>query len=176
MVKSAIRDDNPVLLLEHELVYGDSFPISEKALSKDFLVPFGKARIMREGENVTITASSISVKKALAAAAMLEKEGISTEVINLRCLRPLDTETILSSVKKTRRLVSVEEGWPQNGVGAEMCALFMERNRFYELDAPVERVTGADVPMPYAKELEEKCTPSPEDIVKACKRTLHKDT
>lgn len=174
MVKSAVRDDNPVILLENELMYGDAFEVEDKALKKDYLVPFGKAKLMREGSDVTIVASSISVKKSLEAAMVMEKEGISAEVINLRCLRPLDTAAIFQSVKKTNRIVVVEEGWPQCGIGAEICGLFMDTKNFYHLDAPVERVTGADVPMPYAKGLEDFCTPSPSDIVSACKRALHR--
>ena len=153
MMKAAIRDNNPVCILENELMYGVSFPMSPASLSPDFTVPFGKAKIERAGTDVTIVAFSRMVGVALEAAAELSsKHGISAEVVNLRCLRPLDRDSLVTSVKKTGRLVTVEEGWPQCGVGAELGAIVYEE-AFDWLDAPVERVSGVDVPMPYASEL-----------------------
>lgn len=127
--------------------------MSDEVLSKDFVVPIGKAKIMRQGKHVTIVAYSRNVKYSLEAAAQLEKEGISCEVINLRSIRPLDRETIVKSVMKTSRLVTVEDGFPMCGIGAEIVALVNETDAFHYLDAPVERVTAVDAPMPYAKNL-----------------------
>ena len=149
-MKSAIRDPNPIIFLENEILYGRSFDVPT---DPDFTVPIGRARIVREGSDVTITAFSLMVGKALEAAEALAGEGISAEVIDLRTLRPLDTATIVSSVQKTNRLVSVEEGWPYAGIGAELAATMMEQ-AFDWLDAPVKRVAGVDVPMPYAANLE----------------------
>ncbi|KAG0274007.1 pyruvate dehydrogenase E1, beta subunit, partial [Linnemannia gamsii] len=175
LLKAAIRDPNPVVVLENELMYGISFPMSEAALSKDFVLEIGKAKIEKEGTDVTIVAHSRSVGFALEAAQLLEKEGIcSAEVINLRSIRPLDTETIIKSVKKTNRLVTVEGGWPQYGVGSEICAQIMESEAFDHLDAPVVRVTGADVPTPYAQNLEAFAFPDTEVIARVVKRTLNK--
>jgi len=139
----------------------------------DHLVPIGKARIARPGKDVTITAFSIMVGKALQAAETLAKEGIDAEVIDLRTLRPLDTETIVRSVQKTNRLVSVEEGWPFAGIGSELAAVMMDL-AFDHLDAPVKRVAGLDVPMPYAANLEKMALPQPDDIVAAAKAVLYK--
>ena len=136
LLKSAIRDPNPVIFLEHELVYGESFPVPE---DPEFLVPIGKARIARAGEHVTIVAFSRMVKLAMQAAEELEKAGISAEVIDLRSLRPFDVETVVASVKKTNRIVSVEEGWPFAGIGSEIAAIVMEEC-FDWLDAPLKRV------------------------------------
>ena len=156
-------------------MYGISFPMSEAALSKDFVVEIGKAKIEKAGTDITIVAHSRSVGFALEAAQLLEKEGIcSAEVINLRSIRPLDTETIINSVKKTNRLVTVEGGWPQYGVGSEICAQIMESEAFDHLDAPVVRVTGADVPTPYAQNLESFAFPDTEVIARVIKRTLNK--
>jgi len=174
LIKSAIRDENPVVVLENELLYGTSFPVSEEVLSPDFLVPIGKAKIERVGKDVTIVTFSKSVGTSLEVAKNLEKEGISVEVINLRTLRPLDRDTIIESVKKTNHLVTVEEGWPQCGIGAEIAAIIMETEAFDHLDAPVERITGADVPMPYALPLEKLALPQIEDITNAVKRTLNR--
>ena len=149
LLKAAIRDPNPVIVLEHEILYGQSFPVPQEA---DFVVPIGKAKIEREGTHVTIAAFSRMVGVALEAAQMLAGDGIEAEVINLRSLRPLDVDTLVASVAKTNRIVSVEEGWPGFGVGAEIAALMMER-AFDLLDAPVVRVAGADVPMPYAAKI-----------------------
>lgn len=171
LLKAAIRDPNPVVVLENELLYGVSFPVSEEAQSKDFVLPIGKAKIMKEGSDVTIVAFSRMVGVALEAAAKLAKDGIDAEVINLRSIRPFDRESIIASVKKTNRIVSVEEGWGQHGVGAEIAGVIMETDAFDYLDAPLERVTGTDVPMPYSENLERLCVPQVEDIIAAVKRT-----
>ncbi|OHC82657.1 MAG: pyruvate dehydrogenase complex E1 component subunit beta [Rhodospirillales bacterium RIFCSPLOWO2_12_FULL_67_15] len=165
LLKAAIRDPNPVIVLEHEILYGQSFPVPQEA---DFVVPIGKAKIEREGTHVTIAAFSRMVGVALEAAQMLAGDGIEAEVINLRSLRPLDVDTLVASVAKTNRIVSVEEGWPGFGVGAEIAALMMER-AFDLLDAPVVRVAGADVPMPYAAILEGLALPKAADIAKAAR-------
>jgi pyruvate dehydrogenase E1 component beta subunit len=171
LLKAAIRDPNPVVFLENELLYGVSFPVSEEAQSKDFVLPIGKAKIMKAGSDVTIVAFSRMVGVALEAAAELAKDGIDAEVINLRSIRPFDRESIIQSVKKTNRIVSVEEGWGQHGIGAEIAGIIMETDAFDYLDAPLERVTGTDVPMPYAENLERLCVPQVEDIIAAAKRT-----
>lgn len=171
LLKAAIRDPNPVVVLENEILYGQSFEVPE---SEDYVVPIGKAKIEREGSDVTIVAFSIMVGKALEAADELSKQGIEAEVINLRSLRPLDTETIINSVKKTNRLVSCEEGWPVAGMGAEFAALMMEE-AFDYLDAPVLRVHGADVPMPYAANLEKLALPQPANITEAVKKVCYAD-
>jgi pyruvate dehydrogenase E1 component beta subunit len=160
LLKSAIRDPNPVIFLENEVMYGQSFDVPDD----DFLVPIGKANIVREGSDVTITAFSIMVGRALEAADRLAEQGISAEVIDLRTIRPLDTETIVNSVKKTSRLVTCEEGFPFAGVGSEIAMQVMEQ-AFDWLDAPIARVTGKDVPMPYAANLEKLALPQIEDIV-----------
>ncbi len=170
LLKSAIRDPNPVIFLEHELVYGESFAVPE---DPEFLVPIGKARIARAGEHVTITAFSRMVKLALQAAEELEKAGISAEIVDLRSLRPFDVETVVESVKKTNRIVSVEEGWPFAGIGAEIAAIVME-NCFDWLDAPPKRVTGKDVPLPYAANLERLAVPQVEDIVAAAREVTYR--
>jgi len=171
LLKAAIRDPNPVVVLENEILYGQSFDVP---VSEDYVVPIGKAKIEREGTDVTIVAFSIMVGKALEAAEELSKQGIEAEVINLRSLRPLDTETIVNSVKKTNRLVSCEEGWPLAGMGAEFAALMMEE-AFDYLDAPVLRVHGADVPMPYAANLEKLALPQPANITEAVKKVCYAD-
>jgi len=170
LLKAAIRDPNPVIFLENELLYGQSFTVPTSA---DFTVPIGRAKVVREGTDVTITAFSLMVARALEAAEALAGEGISAEVIDLRTLRPLDTATIVDSVQNTNRLVSVEEGWPFAGIGAEMAALMMEQ-AFDWLDAPVKRVTGADVPMPYAANLEKLALPQADDIVAAAKAVTYR--
>jgi len=170
LLKAAIRDPNPVVFLENEILYGMSGDVPTDA---DHLVPIGKARIARPGKDVTITAFSIMVGKALQAAETLAKEGIDAEGIDLRTLRPLDTETIVRSVQKTNRLVSVEEGWPFAGIGSELAAVMMDL-AFDHLDAPVKRVAGLDVPMPYAANLEKMALPQPDDIVAAAKAVLYK--
>jgi pyruvate dehydrogenase E1 component beta subunit len=170
LLKAAIRDPNPVIFLEHELLYGLIGPVPE---GDDFVLPIGKAKIERAGSDVTIVAFSRMVQIALEAAALLEKEGIDAEVINLRSLRPLDTDTIVESVKKTNRLVSVEEGWPAAGIGAEIAAVIMER-AFDYLDAPVVRVAGIDVPMPYAANLEAMTLPQPDSVAEAAKSVCYR--
>src|SRR4051794_28518466 len=150
LLKSAIRDPNPVIVLENEILYGATFEVPE---DPDYIVPIGKAKVVRPGKHVTITAFSIMVRHALAAADALAQDGIEAEVIDLRSLRPLDTETIVESLKKTNRLVNVEEGWPFAGIGAEIAAQMMEV-AFDHLDAPIARVAGKDVPLPYAANLE----------------------
>lgn len=169
LIKSAIRDPNPVVVLENELMYGTSFEMSDEAMKEDWLVPIGKAKVEREGTDVTLVAFSRPVGFCLEAAEQLAAEGISAEVVNLRSLRPLDTETILASLAKTHRMVTVEEGWPDCGIGANICARVMDEG-FDLLDAPVERVTGADVPMPYAANLEAMAMPSAAPVVAAAKR------
>ncbi|KAK8265205.1 hypothetical protein V6Z11_D12G163500 [Gossypium hirsutum] len=167
LLKAAIRDPDPVVFLENELLYGESFPVSDEVLDSSFCLPIGKAKIEREGKDATITAFSKM------AAEMLEKDGICAEVINLRSIRPLDRATINASVRKTNRLITVEEGFPQHGVGAEICASVVEESFSY-LDAPVERIAGADVPMPYAANLERMAVPQVEDIVRAAKRACYR--
>ena len=170
LLKAAIRDPNPVVFLEHELVYGESFAVPD---DPEFLVPIGKARVAKPGEHVTITAFSRMVKLALQAAQELEKAGISAEIIDLRSLRPFDFDTVVASVKKTNRVVAVEEGWPFAGIGAEIAALIMERC-FDWLDAPVKRVSGKDVPLPYAANLEHLAVPQVEDIVAAAREVAYR--
>jgi pyruvate dehydrogenase E1 component beta subunit len=170
LLKSAIRDPNPVIILENEILYGATFEVPE---DPDYLVPIGRARVAREGKHVTITAYSMMVRHALAAAETLAQEGIEAEVIDLRTLRPLDSETIMASVKKTNRLVTVEEGWAFAGIGAELAAQVMEQ-AFDHLDAPVARVAGADVPLPYAANLEKLALPQPDDVVRAVKSVLYR--
>jgi len=170
LLKAAIRDPNPVVFLEHELVYGESFAVPE---DPDFVVPIGKARIARPGDHVTIAAFSRMVKLALQAAEVLEKEGISAEIIDLRTLRPFDTATVAASVKKTNRIVSVEEGWAFAGIGAEIAAMVMEQC-FDWLDAPLKRVAGKDVPLPYAANLERLALPQVEDIVTAAREVTYR--
>ncbi len=170
LLKSAIRDNNPVIFLEHEMLYGQSF---EVPTGPEHLVPIGKARIARAGAHVTIAAFSLMVGTALKAAEQLATEGIDAEIIDLRSLRPLDTATIVASVKKTNRLVTIEEGWPFAGIGAELSALMMEQ-AFDDLDAPVTRVTGVDVPMPYAANLEKLALPQVEQIVAAAKAVCYR--
>ncbi len=170
LLKAAIRDPNPVVVLENELLYGQSFEVPD---DPDFIVPIGKAKIERSGSSVTITAFSRMVQVALEAAEVLAKDGIEAEVINLRTIRPLDTETIVTSVKKTNRIVSLEEGWPFAGIGSEIAAVIQEQ-AFDWLDAPVTRVTGKDVPMPYAANLERLALPQVEELVAAVKAVCYR--
>ena len=165
LLKAAIRDPNPVIFLENEILYGES---SEVPVDPDWIVPIGKANVVREGNDVTLTAFSLMVAYALEAAEELAGMGISAEVIDLRTLRPLDVECIIGSVKKTNRLVSVEQGWPTAGMGSEISASIMEK-AFDWLDAPVARVCAADVPLPYAANLEKLALPQVSDIVQAAK-------
>jgi pyruvate dehydrogenase E1 component beta subunit len=170
LLKSAIRDPNPVIFLENEILYGQSFPVPKL---DDHLVPIGKAKIARSGTDVTIVAWSMGMSYALKAADELAKQNISAEVIDLRTLKPMDTEAIIESVKKTGRVVTVEEGWRQSGVGAEIAASVTEQ-AFDWLDAPVTRVTGKDVPMPYAANLEKLALPSVADVVAAAKAVCYR--
>ncbi|MSO70741.1 MAG: pyruvate dehydrogenase complex E1 component subunit beta [Alphaproteobacteria bacterium] len=170
LLRAAIRDHNPVVFLENEILYGMSFPVPD---DPEHIVPIGHAKIVRAGQHVTIAAFSLMVHKALAAAEVLAKEGIEAEVIDLRTLRPLDTETLVASVKKTNHLVTCEEGWPFAGIGSEIAALMMEQ-AFDWLDAPMARVAGADVPMPYAANLEKLAVPQPEHIIAAAKSVLNR--
>lgn len=167
LLKSAIRDDNPVIFIEAELLYGMKGEVPDE----EYLIPLGVADVKREGRDVTIIAHSKMVHVALQAATELAKEGISAEVIDPRTIRPLDMETILRSVRKTNRVVIVEEGWPFAGVGAEF-AYRIQRECFDYLDAPIERVTGADVPMPYNKNLERAAIPDAERVKRAVKKLL----
>ncbi|WP_431856373.1 pyruvate dehydrogenase complex E1 component subunit beta [Azospirillum sp.] len=170
LMKSAIRDPNPVIFLENEILYGQSFDVPE---SEDFIVPIGRAKVLRAGKDVTITAHSLMVAQALAAAELLAKDGIEAEVIDLRTIRPLDVHTIVESVKKTNRLVTVEEAWPTCSIGSEISALMME-HAFDYLDAPVIRVNGKDVPMPYAANLEKLVLPQPDGIAEAARRACYR--
>ncbi|GLK86326.1 pyruvate dehydrogenase complex E1 component subunit beta [Ancylobacter defluvii] len=170
LLKAAIRDPNPVIFLENEILYGHSSPVPKL---DDFIVPLGKARIARPGKDVTLVAWSIGMSYALKAAEELAKLGIDAEVIDLRTIRPMDTETILASVRKTGRLVTVEEGWGQSGVGAEISARVME-NAFDYLDAPVLRVYGKDVPMPYAANLEKLALPNVQEVVEAARAVTYR--
>jgi pyruvate dehydrogenase E1 component subunit beta len=170
LLKAAIRDPNPVIFLENELLYGHSSPVPKL---DDFVLPIGKARIARAGKDVTIVAWSMGMDYALKAAEELAGQGIDAEVIDLRTLKPMDTETIVTSVKKTGRCVTVEEGWAQSGVGSEIAARLMEQ-AFDYLDAPVARVTGKEVPMPYAANLEKLALPSVAEVVEAAKAVSYR--
>jgi pyruvate dehydrogenase E1 component beta subunit len=170
LLKSAIRDPNPVIFLENEVLYGHSFPVPKL---DDYLIPIGKAKVARAGHDVTIVAWSMGMTYALKAAEELAQAGISAEVIDLRTLRPMDVATIVESVKKTGRVVTVEEGWRQSGVGAEIAASLMEQ-AFDWLDAPVMRVTTKDVPMPYAANLEKLALPSVAEVVEAAKAVCYR--
>ncbi|MDI1265285.1 MAG: pyruvate dehydrogenase complex E1 component subunit beta [bacterium] len=170
LLKAAIRDPNPVVFLENEMLYGHT---GEVPKLDDYVIPIGKARIVRTGKDVTLISWSNGMTYALKAADELAKEGIEAEVIDLRTLRPMDTETIVASVKKTGRAVTVEEGWQQSGVGAEIAARIME-NAFDYLDAPVARVSGKDVPMPYAANLEKLALPSVAEVVAAAKAVSYR--
>jgi pyruvate dehydrogenase E1 component beta subunit len=170
LLKAAIRDPNPVVFLENEILYGQSSPVPRL---DDFVLPIGKARIARPGKDVTIVTWSIGLTYALKAAEELAKKHIYAEVIDLRTIRPMDIDTVLASVMKTGRCVTVEEGWPQSGVGAEISAQIMER-AFDYLDAPVKRVTGKDVPMPYAANLEKLALPSVADVIEAARAVTYR--
>src|SRR5215472_15452147 len=165
LLKAAIRDPNPVIFLENEILYGHSSPVPKL---DDYVLPIGRARVVRSGADVTLVSWSMGMSYALKAADELAKDNIAAEVIDLRTLRPMDTQTIVESVKKTGRLVTVEEGWKQSGVGAEIAARIME-HAFDYLDAPVTRVSGKDVPMPYAANLEKLALPSAAEVVAAAK-------
>ena len=170
LMKTAIRDPNPVIFLENEILYGQTFdcPVAE-----DFILPIGKAKVERKGTDVTIVSYSIMVGLAMQAAAELEKAGISAEVINLRTIRPLDIDTVLDSVRKTNRLVTVEEGWAFANIGSEVAMQVIE-GAFDYLDAPPARVAGADVPMPYAANLEKLALPTVAQVVEAARKVTYK--
>jgi len=172
LLKAAIRDPNPVIFLENELLYGHTF--DDVSADPEHVLPIGKALIRRPGKDVTITAFSIMVGKALEAAEALAEQGIDAEVIDLRTIRPLDIETIVNSVMKTNRIVSVEESWPFAGIGSEIAALMMEQ-AFDYLDAPLIRVAGADVPMPYAANLEHLALPQVPAIIEAAKSVCYRN-
>jgi pyruvate dehydrogenase E1 component beta subunit len=170
LLKAAIRDPNPIIFLENEMLYGHS---GEVPKLDDFVIPIGKARVVRAGKDVTIVSWSMGMSYALKAAEELAKEGIEAEVIDLRTIRPMDSATIIASVQKTGRAVTVEEGWQQSGVGAEVASRIME-NAFDYLDAPVARVSGKDVPMPYAANLEKLALPSVAEVVQAAKAVCYR--
>ena len=170
LLKTAIRDPNPVIFLENEIMYGKSF---EVPVMDDFTIPFGKAKIERAGDDVTIVSFGIGMTYALAAADKLAEDGIKAEVINLRSIRPMDTETILASVRKTNRCVTVEEGWPQGSVGGYISGVIMQE-AFDYLDAPVITCTGKDVPMPYAANLEKHALLTADEVVDACKKVTYR--
>mmetsp|Transcript_39834 Transcript_39834/g.65251 ORF Transcript_39834/g.65251 Transcript_39834/m.65251 type:complete len:386 (-) Transcript_39834:741-1898(-) len=175
LLKACIRDPDPCVLLENEIMYGSKFAVNDDWFNDDAgkIADIGKAKVVKQGNDVTIASHGRMVGFALEAAQILEKDfGVSVEVINNRTLRPLDRDTNINSVKKTNRLVYVEEGWPQCGIAAEVCAIMMESDAFDYLDAPVERVCGTDVPMPYCVNLESMVLPAVNDIVAAAKRTL----
>ena len=169
LMKTAIRDDNPVIFLENEILYGKSF---EVPLLEDYTVPFGKARVWREGTDVTIVSFGIGMQYALEASNQLEAEGVSVEVIDLRSLRPIDYETIINSIKKTNRCVTVEEGFPIGSIGNHLSAVIMER-AFDYLDAPVINCTGKDVPMPYAANLEKLALTTTAEVISAVKKVIY---
>merc|ERR1719352_1347680 len=174
LLKAAIRDDNPVVFLENEILYGLSFDVSEAVLDKDFTVPIGECKVEREGTDVTLVSYSKGVHTCLEAADALAALGVSCEVINIRTLRPLDRKTIIESVVKTNRLITVEEGWPACGIGAELGAAIFESDAFNYLDAPVERVTGADIPMPYAANLEVEAIPVTKNVINAVQKVCYR--
>lgn len=171
LLKASIRDPDPVVFLENEILYGQSFPASAEVMDKDWVVPIGKAKVMREGKDITLVGFSKMVGYNLKAAEMLAKEGIDCEVLNLRSLKPLDRESIANSIRKTHRVLTVEEGWPQCGIGSEINSVALEEC-FDSLDAPPTRLTGAEVPMPYAANLEALALPQIEDIVRVVKKVV----
>jgi pyruvate dehydrogenase E1 component beta subunit len=170
LLKAAIRDPNPVIFLENEIAYGRSFPVPRL---DDFVLPIGKARVVKTGKDVTLVAHSICVGLILEASEKLAAEGIDAELIDLRSLRPLDTATVIESVKKTNRLVTVEQGWPIGSIGSEICSQVVEQ-AFDYLDAPPTKVTGKDVPMPYAANLEKLALPHVDDVVAAVKAVCYR--
>jgi pyruvate dehydrogenase E1 component beta subunit len=170
LLKAAIRNPNPIIFLENEILYGQSFPVPKL---DDYVLPIGRARVARQGNDVTLVAWSMGMSYALKAAEELAKENISAEVIDLRTLRPMDTETIIASVKKTGRVVTVEEGWQQSGIGAEIAARIMEQ-AFDYLDAPVARISAKDVPLPYAANLEKLALPTVADVIAAAKAVSYR--
>jgi pyruvate dehydrogenase E1 component beta subunit len=170
LLKAAIRDSNPVIFLENEVLYGHSFDVPT---DPDFVLPIGKSKVVRPGTDLTIVSHSLTVGKCVEAAETLAHEGIDAEVIDLRTIRPMDVATIVDSVKKTNRLLAAEEGWPVCGIGSELAAQMME-HAFDYLDAPVARVCGKDVPMPYAANLERMAVPQPDEIIEAAKAVCYR--
>ncbi len=170
LLKAAIRDPNPVIFLENEIMYGQSFDVPKM---DDFVLPIGKARIQKEGSDVTLVSFGIGMKYAIEAGAALAELGIDAEIIDLRTIRPLDMETVITSIKKTNRCITIEEGFPQSGIGAEIGMQIMQQ-AFDYLDAPVLRVTGKDVPMPYAANLEKLALPSVDEVVQAARSVTYK--
>jgi pyruvate dehydrogenase E1 component beta subunit len=174
LLKAAVRDDNPVVCLENEILYNMKFDVSDEVLDKDFTLPIGECKVERAGSDVTLVSYSKGVGTCLQAADALAASGVSAEVINIRTIRPLDRQTIINSVMKTNRLVTVEEGWPTCGIGAEIGAAIYESEAFNYLDAPVERVTGADIPMPYAANLEADAIPVPQNVINAVQKVCYR--
>lgn len=175
LLKAAIRDPNPVVFLENEILYGQSFPVTPEILSDDFVLPIGKAKVERQGKDVTLVSHTLGLTHCFTAAEKLQKEeGIDCEIINLRSIRPLDIKTITDSVKKTNHLITVEQGFPAFGVGSEILAQVCESDAFDHIDAPPERITGADVPTPYAQNLEKASFPDGDVIAKVVKRHLYR--
>ena len=170
LLKAAIRDPNPVIFLENEIVYGRSFPVPKL---DDFVLPIGRARVVRKGAHVTLVSHSISIGMCIEAAEALAKEGIDAEIVDLRTLRPIDSATIVESVKKTNRIVTVEQGWPVCSIGSEIAAIVVDQ-AFDWLDAPPMRITGKDVPMPYAARLEKLALPTVDDVVAAAKAVCYR--
>jgi pyruvate dehydrogenase E1 component beta subunit len=171
LLKAAIRDPSPVIFLENEILYGQSFEVPKL---DDFVLPIGKARVARQGSDVTIVSYSRGMAYALEAAKRLAEEGIEAEIVDLRTLRPLDIDTVLASVRKTNRIVTVEEGWPICSIGSEICAR-VALEAFDDLDAPPTKISGADVPMPYAANLEKLALPSVEQVVAAAKSVCYRE-
>ncbi|XP_026673787.1 pyruvate dehydrogenase E1 component subunit beta, mitochondrial isoform X6 [Ceratina calcarata] len=169
-LKSAVRDPDPVVMLESEIIYNLEFPVSDEAMDKDFTIPIGKAKIERTGKHITLASHGQACVYTMQAAEMLAGQGIEAEVVNLRSLRPLDWETLFKSVTKTHRLMTVETGWPNCSVGAEIVARVMENPVFFQLDAPAIRCTGVDVPMPYAESIEYECSPKNHHIADFAKK------
>ena len=174
LLKSAVRDLDPVIVLENEIIYNDEYELSAEANSKDFLIPIGKAKIERKGKHITLVAHSRAVRISLEAAQILSGKGVECEVINLRTLRPMDYDTVLKSVQKTNHLITVEQGWPQCCIGSDILRVVNEDKTFFYLDAPVICLTGVDVPMPYSIQLEDACIPRPPDVVEAVLKVLGK--
>ncbi|CAK9805319.1 Pyruvate dehydrogenase E1 component subunit beta, mitochondrial [Anthophora plagiata] len=169
-LKAAVRDPDPVVILESEVLYNIEFPVSDEIMDKNFVIPIGKAKIEKPGKHITLVSHGQATLYTMQAADILAGEGIEAEVINLRSLRPLDWDTIFKSITKTHRLMTVELGWPVCGVGSEIVATVMENPVFFQLDAPAVRCTGIDVPMPYAENIENECTPKDHHIVTFAKK------
>ncbi|CAK9825389.1 Pyruvate dehydrogenase E1 component subunit beta, mitochondrial [Anthophora retusa] len=169
-LKAAVRDPDPVVILESEVLYNIEFPVSDEIMDKNFVIPIGKAKIEKPGKHITLVSHGQATLYTMQAADILAGEGIEAEVINLRSLRPLDWDTIFKSITKTHRLMTVELGWPVCGVGSEIVATVMENPVFFQLDAPAIRCTGIDVPMPYAENIEYECTPKDHHIVTFAKK------